>query len=122
MVQRCEWPKHIDHKWYSERGITVCDEWRSDFKSFFDWAISNGYKEGLTLDRIDNDIGYSPENCRFVTPKEQANNRRTNIMVEHDGKTMTLKQWAEELGINYHLLYDRFVVRDLTFDEAIKKQ
>lgn len=107
MLQRCNYDKHIDHEWYKERGIAVCDEWRNNFKAFYDWAMDNGYKEGLSLDRIDNDRGYSPDNCRFATPKEQANNRSSNLRFELNGVTKTLKQWTEEYGLNYHTVYCR---------------
>lgn len=119
MNQRCYNEKHIDHKWYSERGIGVCDEWRNNFESFYSWSQENGYKNGLSLDRIDNTKGYSPENCRFVTAKDQANNRTTNIMITHDGRTQTLKQWTEELGLKYHTIYERVRIRGIPFEKAI---
>ena len=119
MMQRCYYEKHVDYKWYAEKGIGVCDEWRNDFKAFYDWAMENGYKEGLSIDRIDNDKGYSPQNCRFATPQEQANNRTTNIVIEYNGKSQTLKQWAAELDIKYSALYDRYR-RGMSFEEAIQ--
>ena len=108
MLQRCYYPKHIDTQWYSEKQIEVCDEWRNDFQCFYDWAIESGYREGLSIDRKDNNSGYSPENCKWSTAKEQANNRTTNIVIEYDGRKQTLKQWAEEFGINYSTLYYRY--------------
>jgi len=97
----------------------MCEEWKNGFMSFYDWAMSNGYRDDLTLDRIDNNLGYSPENCRFVTPKDQANNRRSNLRYTYQGKTMTLKQWAEALGIKYHKLYARVRTRGIPFELAI---
>lgn len=77
MKKRCYSPKHESYKYYGGRGITICDEWRNNFKLFYDWALDNGYKEYLTIDRIDVNGNYEPSNCRWVTMKEQAKNKRT---------------------------------------------
>lgn len=91
---------------YGGRGITVCEEWR-DFQAFYDWAMANGYTDDLTLDRIDNNGPYSPENCRWVTYKEQGNNTSRNHCITHKGKTQTISQWADELNMKYSTLYAR---------------
>lgn len=77
MKDRCYNPNATGYKNYGGRGITICDEWRNDFFAFRDWAYANGYAEGLTIDRIDNDKGYCPENCRWATKAEQNRNKRT---------------------------------------------
>ena len=76
MKQRCGNPKDHFYYIYGGRGISVCDEWKNDFQAFYDWAIHNGYRDDLTIDRKNNDQGYCPDNCRWATWKEQANNKR----------------------------------------------
>ena len=99
MRQRCGNPKNPSYKRYGGRGITVCDEW-NDYITFYDWAINNGYDEKLTLERENNDKGYSPDNCKWATNKEQCNNFSRNKLLTYQGKTQSIKMWAEELGIS----------------------
>jgi len=99
MWRRCKSNYHC-HEIYYDRGISVCNEWET-FRNFADWAINNGHSKELTLDRIDNDKGYCPDNCRWVTQKVQQNNKRNNIIIEYMGRTQTLKQWCEELNLPY---------------------
>lgn len=84
-----------EFKWYGGRGIKICDEWKDSFSKFKDWAVSNGYADNLTIDRIDNDGNYCPENCRWATMKEQCRNRSSNRVFE--GKTFI--EWEEQLGV-----------------------
>lgn len=101
MKDRCYNPKDKRYERYGGRGITICDEWLNDYSAFENWALSNGYSDDLTIDRIDNDGNYEPNNCRFVTVKENNNNRSSNKRFTYNGKTQTLVKWCEEYNMNY---------------------
>ena len=90
----------IQYKDYGGRGITICDEWLNDFQAFYNWSMSNGYKDNLTIDRINVNGNYEPSNCRWATNEEQANNRRDNVKITYKGMTKTISEWAEYLGVN----------------------
>lgn len=92
---------------YGSRGIKVCDEW-NDFQTFYKWAIENGYSDDLSIDRKDVDGDYTPDNCRWADAETQANNKRNNILIEYNGKTQTITQWARELKINPKLISQRY--------------
>lgn len=100
MKNRCRCKTDKAYHNYGGRGIGYTEEW-NDFDKFEEWALSNGYKQGLWLDRIDNDKDYSPANCRWTTPKVQQNNKRTNVTLCIDGITKTVMEWADESGIPY---------------------
>ena len=100
MKYRCTCPKSRSYKDYGGRGITVCSEWLDNDKAFIEWAFLNGYKPGLTLDRIDNSKGYSPENCRWTTRSVQQNNTRKNRSITLCGETHNYSEWARILGIS----------------------
>lgn len=99
MNRRCHDQNSQQYARYGARGIYVCDTWQQDFAAFVEWANSAGYKKGLQIDRIDNDNGYFPENCRFVTAIKNANNRGNNVKFFACGKTKTLSEWARNCGI-----------------------
>lgn len=106
MRNRCNNMNYDAYESYGGRGIKVCDEW-NDFETFYNWSMTHGYSDNLTLDRVDNDDGYSPENCRWATRKEQARNRRSSRWFTYGGKTLTMIEWSEVTGIPYHTLSDR---------------
>jgi len=109
MHQRCNDKNAINYVNYGGRGITVCPEW-GDFQAFYDWAITNNYKKGLTIERINNDGPYAPWNCRWATRKEQSQNmrqRRNSRWITAFGKTQTLTEWGKEIGIRPSCLWLR---------------
>ena len=113
MVLRCYEPKRKAYKYYGARGIKVCDEWidtervpskdnaTKGWLAFKKWALFNGYRDDLTLDRIDCNSDYSPTNCRWVNRTVQANNTRRNHYITYKGQTKTLAMWCKTLGLNY---------------------
>lgn len=107
MRTRCLNPNAKTYHRYGGRGIEVCDEWATSYEAFEAWALANGYQDNLTLDRKDNDGPYSPENCRWATQKQQSNNRRDNLRICYNGEIKTVSEFAEELGIPRHVLYQR---------------
>ena len=102
MRARCSVPRHQDYPRYGGRGIRVCERW-AEFSAFADDMFAS-HIPGTTLDRIDNNGPYSPENCRWATRTEQSNNRRSNHQVTYAGRTLTLAQWAREVGVSADLL------------------
>lgn len=108
MRQRCSNPNDESYKYYGGRGIKVCDEWEKSYSAFKEWAYENGYAEGLTIERIDVNKGYSPENCTWLPSREQAINRRSTVWIEWNGERRNIKQWADHLGIKYGTLHSRY--------------
>lgn len=139
MKGRCCKPCTKQYKDYGGRGITICKEWSNaevisvpganhitkGFYAFKKWALENGYSEGLTIDRIDNDKGYSPDNCRWVSRKEQQNNLRCNHLITYKGRTQTMAQWCEELNLNYGTVDSRLNhyhwTIEKTFETPVRK-
>lgn len=106
LKNRCLVETATPYKNYGGRGIKVCNDWINSFLSFYKWAIQNGYKDGLTIDRIDVNGDYCPENCRWITNKEQQRNKRNNHLVYYRGETHCIAEWAEILGVSYdHIRY-----------------
>ena len=118
MRQRCNNPKNKCFKYYGERGIKVCEEWNNSM-NFINWALSNGYKDDLTLDRIDVNKDYSPSNCRWVTIKEQANNKRNNVLYTYNNETLTLAQWCERLGLKSQCVSTKIHRQKMSIGEAL---
>lgn len=108
MKGRCYNPHNPRYDRYGGRGITVCDEWKEDFNAFYEWSVQNGYSDDLTIDRIDNDKGYSPDNCRWATQEEQARNRESNIKITIGNATKTLTEWGEIFELDYKKIIMRY--------------
>lgn len=102
--QRCNNPKNHAYSNYGGRGIKVCEEWNNSFTSFLSWSEKNGYNNTLSIDRIDVDSDYSPDNCRWVNRKIQNINKRNNRRITYKGRTKTMKEWAEQYNMNYDKL------------------
>jgi hypothetical protein len=107
MQDRCCRKTDLQYKYYGGRGIKICDEWLKDFMSFYEWAMSHGYSKELSIDRIDVNGNYEPDNCRWVNQLQQANNKRNNVTIEIDGVKKTLPEWARHFGINKETAYSR---------------
>ena len=126
MRQRCFNKSRRDYVWYGARGITVCPEWVNSFPNFLKWALENGYDDHLTLDRIETNGHYCPENCRWASRKDQANNRRSSRYLTMGGRTQSLQQWADELNVDKCTIWRRLangwsVERALTEPVHIEK-
>lgn len=118
MKRRCFDPKSHRAKRYYERGITVCKEWL-DFENFLKWSLTHGYADDLTIDRINNDGNYCPENCRWACNDVQQNNRCNNHLITYNGETKTMKDWSRFYGINYKTLMKRINELHWDIDKAL---
>jgi hypothetical protein len=121
MKTRCDNPKRSKYARYGARGVTVCKEWREDFKAFYDWAMQNGYSENLSIDRINVDGDYEPSNCKWSTDIEQMNNMSTNVKVTYNGKTQTIAEWSRETGIPYGTLHQRIYRYNFSPERALNE-
>lgn len=118
MISRCENPDNCSFDNYGATGIKVCDEWH-DVEIFCEWAERLGYRDGLTLERIDNSLGYNPDNCIWADRYVQNNNTSRNHMLTFHGKTMSMAQWSRELGISYCALKSRITKRGWSVERAL---
>lgn len=107
------------YKNYGGRGIIICNEWKEEFLNFKFWALNNGYKEGLTIERIDVNGNYCPENCKFIPKQQQAFNKQNTIKLTYKGQTKRLKEWADLFNIKYDTLHNRIKNMGLEIDTAL---
>ena len=122
MIRRCKSVKHPFADRYVNRGIKVCDEWNT-FEKFYEWAMNNGYQDGLEIDRKDNDKGYSPDNCRWITHRENANNRHDTRFITYNDETLPFSYFAEKYAPQIHLatLNNLIFVMKWDIDDAITR-
>ncbi|MDG1315205.1 MAG: hypothetical protein P8P29_06765 [Flavobacteriaceae bacterium] len=106
--KRCTNPKAHNYIRYGGRGITVCNDWFNSYESFKKWALLNGYSDTLTIERKNNNLHYTPDNCKWATVKEQNRNKRSNVNITYQGKTQILSDWANELNIKRQTLSKRY--------------
>lgn len=118
MKSRCYNPNTSHYDRYGGRGIKVYEDWIHDFKTFYDWSMQNGYADNLSIDRINNDGNYEPDNCRWVSSKEQSNNVCSNKNITIDGVTKTLMEWCDHYKINYKTVRDR-IKRNWSIEKAL---
>ena len=105
---RCYNHNDSHYERWGAKGVTMCEEWRNDFKAFYDWSMSHGYADNLTIDRINNDGNYEPNNCRWVELCEQSKNRTSVILLTYDGKTQSATEWARELKLGKDTVRQRY--------------
>lgn len=118
---RCNNKNAVKYSNYGGRGISVCKDWNESYIKFRDWALSNGYRDDLTIDRIDNNGNYSPDNCRWVDLKAQSNNKRTNCFITYLGETHTISQWSEKLGILEGTIWERYKLNKMPLEKVFYK-
>lgn len=121
MKQRCFNPNNSSFHRYGGRGIIVCDDWKNNFSSFYDWSMTNGYSQNLSLDRIDNNSNYCPENCRWTDKLTQANNTRTNRYFVYKNQTKTIAEWSRFFNISYKNLYIKLQKNNFDAERTFSK-
>lgn len=120
MKQRCYNKNDQAYKYYGRIGITICNEWLNDFMTFYDWSMSNGYNDTLTIDRIDVNKSYSPDNCRWVDMKTQQRNKKNNRNITINGETHCLSEWCEILNVDYERTRQRICRDNWTIQKALE--
>ena len=118
--QRCLNPKATGYQYYGGRGIKMCDEWQNDFMNFYNWSMINGYGKNLTIDRIDVNGNYEPNNCRWITQQDQYKNTRKSRYITYKGQTKILKDWCRELKLNYSTIRQRIINFHYTIEQAFE--
>ena len=113
-------PKNKDYPHYGGRGIRMCKEWEEDFETFRQWAMTHGYRDGLTMDRVNNNAGYNPGNVRWISRKAQARNRTTNTYLTVDGRTRPVVEWCEMYGIPDYVVVRR-IKAGWSPEDAVKR-
>ena len=123
MRNRCNNPSDKYYHCYGGKGIKVCSEWdnKDGFAPFYEWAMANGYAENLTIDRIDSDKGYSPDNCRWATYTEQARNKKNFPKIEYNGESHTIREWADIIGISKSTLIQRLNRQHWSVEDALTR-
>ena len=116
---RCYNKNSKAYKRYGARGIGMCQDWFDSFDVFAEWALSNGYSDNLTIERIDNDKGYMPDNCKWISKGDQANNRGSNISISYNGETHNLSEWCHIYDKDYRLVYNRIHKNKWDFERAM---
>ena len=119
--RRCYAKSLPSYKNYGGRGIEVCDEWKNSFEVFRDWALTNGYSDDLTIERIDTNGNYCPENCTWIPFNQQQGNRRTCYSFEHNGETKNLADWCRNLDLSYGVVHNRIYKLKWSFERAISE-
>lgn len=104
MKDRCYNPNEKTYRRYGGRGISICEEWLNDPKKFEEWSLANGYADNLTIDRINVDLNYSPDNCRWVTMENNSRYKSTTSLIEVDGIVLTGREWAQKLNLGINVI------------------
>lgn len=122
MKSRCLNQNTKDYKNYGGRGITICQEWLDDFMNFYNWSMANGYKDTLSIDRINVNGNYEPSNCRWATIKVQNNNKRSCCFIEFNGEKHSIAEWSKKLKINKNTLQSRLKRYGWSIEDVLKRK